>query len=68
MKKLHSRRLRLSRETVLRMEQEPSLAVVAALEQIGAKVGVNTSPLCVVSCCASGCDECDSGRAVLARA
>ncbi|HEV3460246.1 MAG TPA: hypothetical protein VHG32_27195 [Thermoanaerobaculia bacterium] len=66
MKKHQGKKLTLSRETVLRMEREPLSNVVAALAQIGVKPGqVNTSPLCVATCCASGCDECDSGRVVL---
>ena len=66
MKKHRGKKLTLSRETVLRMEREPLSNVVAALAQIGVKPAqVNTSPLCVATCCASGCDECDSGRVVL---
>jgi hypothetical protein len=66
MRKRQERKLRLNRETVHRLEREPLKEVVAALAQIGVKDGANTSPLCVATCCASGCDECDSGRAVLA--
>jgi hypothetical protein len=69
MRKRLEKKLRLNRETVLRLEREPLSQVVAALAQIGVKPGdANTSPLCVVTCCASGCDDCGSGRAVLATA
>ena len=69
MKKAKGSKLKLCRETVLRLEREPLRDVVAALAQIGVKPEqVNTSPLCVATCCASGCDECDSGRVVLATA
>jgi hypothetical protein len=65
--KKQARKLKLSRETVRRLESQPLKEVVAALAQIGVQPGqVNTSPLCVATCCASGCDECDSGRVVLA--
>jgi predicted ester cyclase len=67
MRKRLNKKLRLNRETVLRLEREPLRQVVAALAAIGVKPGqVNTSPLCVATCCASGCDECDSGRVVMA--
>jgi hypothetical protein len=65
MKKAQGKKLKLSRETVLRLEREPLRDVVAALAQIGVQPGqVNTSPLCVATCCASGCDECASGKVV----
>lgn len=70
MRKNHERKLKLNRETMHRLEREPLREVVAALAQIGvvAAKAANTSPLCVATCCASGCDECDSGRVVLATA
>ncbi len=66
MRKKQPKKLQLHRETLLRLEREPLREVVAALAQIGMDAKVNTSPLCVATCCASGCDECDSGRVVLA--
>jgi hypothetical protein len=66
MRKKPHKKLTLHRETLLRLEREPLREVVAALAQIGMDAKANTSPLCVATCCASGCDECDSGRVVLA--
>ena len=66
MRKKQQKKLQLHRETLLRLEREPLREVVAALAQIGIDAKANTSPLCVATCCASGCDECDSGRVVLA--
>ena len=67
MRKKQQKKLKLHRETLLRLEREPLREVAAALAEIGIDVTKpNTSPLCVATCCASGCDECDSGRVVLA--
>lgn len=66
MRKKQQKKLKLHRETLLRLEREPLREVVAALAQIGMDAKANTSPLCVATCCASGCDQCDSGQVVLA--
>jgi hypothetical protein len=57
MKKAQIKKLALSRETVLRLERTPLRRVHGALVEI-APAEIPTSPLCVVTRCATGCDEC----------
>lgn len=65
MRKGAKKKLTLNRETVMRLEAEPLQGVVAALGAIGVKPTINTSPLCVATCCVSNCDECNSGQVVV---
>ncbi len=56
MKKMHDRKLRLNRETVLRLERlAPARGAAAQAGVVRPTDPPETSPLCVSTCC-GGCD------------